>query len=552
MKMKNILVILFFFAPTFLFGQISIIDSLTNLKNTTSDTTKILAICELIERKIDVNDTSSLSLLFEEGIKTSEELNFNRGLVKLYGHYGKLYYYKSDYEKSIESFFTSLKYAEKFGDKLLLAKIYNNISNVFFDLGNFEKAKDYTKKSLKISNEINDKRAISYCFLMFGNIHFANELTDSAEYYYTKVLNIFKENSEKNYEEINDITLIYNNFGALYTATEEFNKALLYYEKALLINEKNGNVKRRSAVFNNNIAGVYQKKKEFEKALLYAFRGLKIAKNILAKDLITDSYFIISGIYSEQNKFDKSLKYLNYYISLKDSLQSGKTNEKITALQIEYKTEKQKQQIILLKKEAEISKLKWFLSLTGTSAFLILVILLLNRRRIKLRKDKLIAVQKQELSKLQLDKAKVEIKFKNKDLENFTRNLEEKNRLIEKFQSGIVQLLDEKNENLKHQKQNELFNMKILTEDDWLEFQSVFSGVYGGFLNKLNDNYPNLTEGDRRQLILMKLGLSGKHAASSLGISYQAVQKARRRLTLKLGLSETKELKEIVENIDND
>ena len=91
--------------------------------------------------------------------------------------------------------------------------------------------------------------------------------------------------------------------------------------------------------------------------------------------------------------------------------------------------------------------------------------------------------------------------------------------------------------------------MKILTDDDWFEFQSIFSGVYEGFISKLDDTFPNLTEGEKRQLILIKIGLSGKHAATSLGISQQAVQKARRRLALKLGLSETKDLKEIVDNL---
>ena len=177
-------------------------------------------------------------------------------------------------------------------------------------------------------------------------------------------------------------------------------------------------------------------------------------------------------------------------------------------------------------------------------------ILFLNRRRIKLKRDKLIAVQKQQLSEIKFEKAEIELKYQNKDLENFTRNLEEKNVLIEKFQSGIVQLLTEKNDDLKNQKQSELLNMKILTDDDWFEFKSVFSGVYEGFLKKLEARFPKLTEGEKRQLILIKIGLSGKHAARSLGISNQAVQKARRRLALKLGLSETNDLKEIVKELE--
>ena len=83
MKKNLLLLILFSFFSIYLYGQNRIIDSLSNLVNSTTDTTKALAICELIERKIDIYDIDDISFLFEEGINISEEHDFKKGLIKL-------------------------------------------------------------------------------------------------------------------------------------------------------------------------------------------------------------------------------------------------------------------------------------------------------------------------------------------------------------------------------------------------------------------------------------------------------------------------------------
>ena len=96
------------------------------------------------------------------------------------------------------------------------------------------------------------------------------------------------------------------------------------------------------------------------------------------------------------------------------------------------------------------------------------------------------------------------------------------------------------------EKKEELRNLKILTEDDWVKFKSIFKDVYSEQTLKIDHLSPNLSEGDKRQLMLIKLGFSINQSAEILGVGYRAIQKARQRLAQKLNLKSSKDISNII------
>jgi DNA-binding CsgD family transcriptional regulator len=93
----------------------------------------------------------------------------------------------------------------------------------------------------------------------------------------------------------------------------------------------------------------------------------------------------------------------------------------------------------------------------------------------------------------------------------------------------------------------ELENRKILINEDWEKYIEIFNVLHPNFLDNVLIKYPNLTEGDKRQLIMVKLDYSRAKAALILGISPASVKRAKQRLARKLNLKDITELKDFVE-----
>jgi DNA-binding CsgD family transcriptional regulator len=133
---------------------------------------------------------------------------------------------------------------------------------------------------------------------------------------------------------------------------------------------------------------------------------------------------------------------------------------------------------------------------------------------------------------------------------NFTEHVIAKNKFINELEARLEELkatqaaVGENSESL-----SQLYQFKILTEDDWRQFKIHFDKVHPGFITMLRDRYPDLAPAEERQFLLIKLNISNKECADMLGISLPGVKKNRYRLKKRFGLSEQDDLDEFVKNI---
>jgi DNA-binding CsgD family transcriptional regulator len=168
----------------------------------------------------------------------------------------------------------------------------------------------------------------------------------------------------------------------------------------------------------------------------------------------------------------------------------------------------------------------------------------LNRQRLKRKKEL-------ELAALEKENARQQLAFAQQELLDYTNKLKEKNELIESFRAEVARIQEneqqQQTDRVLHLSQ--LLNASILTEDDWKTFRELFEKVHTGFFARLRTQLPDLTPGDIRLLTLTKLNLSGKEIAGMLGISYEAVKKARQRLRKKIEMSPALGLEDIVQQL---
>lgn len=99
------------------------------------------------------------------------------------------------------------------------------------------------------------------------------------------------------------------------------------------------------------------------------------------------------------------------------------------------------------------------------------------------------------------------------------------------------------------QKFNNILHATILTDEDWERFKKTFQEVYPNFFAFLRFRFPAITASELRLAALIKMNLSLKEAASTLGISASSVKKSRYRLKIRLGLKDEESLEEFIVGI---
>ena len=81
---------------------------------------------------------------------------------------------------------------------------------------------------------------------------------------------------------------------------------------------------------------------------------------------------------------------------------------------------------------------------------------------------------------------------------------------------------------------NDLTHTKILTNDDWRGFKSMFIEAYPNFMNSVLKINPETSEAELRMACMLRLNLSNEEIGNMLGISKDSARKTSLRLRERL------------------
>jgi hypothetical protein len=164
-----------------------------------------------------------------------------------------------------------------------------------------------------------------------------------------------------------------------------------------------------------------------------------------------------------------------------------------------------------------------------------------------------ITAQNDELSKQREELASQNealLESKKQQLEIYSQTLIEKSDLISHL-SGEIESLRKNHASDREQVKNfsKVLNATILTDEDWEKFKKTFEEVYPNFFASLRYRFPDITASELRLAGLIKLNLSLKEAANTLGISSESVKKSRYRLKKKIALQEEDSLEDFIRHL---
>ena len=266
-------------------------------------------------------------------------------------------------------------------------------------------------------------------------------------------------------------------------------------------------------------------------------------------------YLRLSQTHEKLGNFDSAYVYLAKYDSIKSDLLGQSKLQAMEELEDEYESREQKAKMEALERENEILFSRNVAFIVAGVVMLIagwvVLILLVSRFR---KNQKLILAEnealeaKEIMTRTQLALSEKELEAKKVELKAFLDRVMDKERLISSLEGKVAELEGriESGDPNKQEIRNELARMRILTDEDWGEFRTHFGNVYPNLIERLTEQHPDLSQGEIRIFLLMKLGLESAQMTNMLGVSKEGVKKARYRLRKRLGLEKEENMLQFI------
>lgn len=197
---------------------------------------------------------------------------------------------------------------------------------------------------------------------------------------------------------------------------------------------------------------------------------------------------------------------------------------------------------------------------------LILIYLFFLQQKLRLKAEKDILVQQNQLfvsqkamNDLEMRTYAVEnealtlkLQAKRKEFMDIALNINDQRLFLEKISSGInevVKITDDDERSQKLTKLSLLVKQKMSFPQEKKEFYMQVEEIHKDFDLKLKTNFPNLTNLEKKLAGLLRLNLSTKEISTLLNISPKSVEVSRYRLKKKMNLDKDKTLNNFINNL---
>ncbi len=323
------------------------------------------------------------------------------------------------------------------------------------------------------------------------------------------------------------VAVTLNNFGIRLSLQNRPAEAIPYFQQAIPTFHKTGLYKEEGKTM-NNLAEAYCRLRRFGLAIQTYDTCVDFNKRNNQMDNLIMNYMGLSVLYDTMQDYQMANKYLLQHYHLKDSLIGAQTQLKIADLELKYESKE---------KELELQQTQVKLSATqqiverGALIFL-WVILLVGIGLWRWR--------------LQTHATQHERKLSAENLNDLTRILLEKNTRLTALEEQLSRQKSSMGD-LTDFEEN-LYDHRILTPEDWASFKAYFERAYPGYLQRLRRAHPALSDAEERLFLFIKLNLTTRETASILGISVESVKKTRNRLRHRLDLAQEAILEEHIQS----
>lgn len=323
-----------------------------------------------------------------------------------------------------------------------------------------------------------------------------------------------------------------NNFGILLSQQNRPKEGIPYIQRAITLYQQQEKHKEEAQAI-NNLADAYRRLRQYNLAIETYRRCIKINKAFNLQENLIINYMGLYVLYEEKADFRTANYFLIKHYDVRDSLIGAETQQKIAELDVKYQSSAK--ELALQKSQAELTAAQRTLEHIGVG--IMIALLLVSFGIWRWRVQNLLA--KRELTQ------------NKENLANLTQLFLEKNQLLVSLEAQLTEQSKPREiGSVAVDFEDNLYNQRILTDEDWSAFKGYFDKAYPGYLSRLRSEYPKISDAEERLFLFIKLNLNSKEIAAILGISAGSVKKTRYRLRKRLGLEEYMDLDEYIRTFE--
>jgi two-component system sensor histidine kinase/response regulator len=335
-----------------------------------------------------IDKDNEARIYFKKAIDLAHKLNSQEQIAKVFLTKGVYYRDNFNYFESIKNLNKALPYLENSKDSKQLSKLDFYLGQSYFFVYSEDIAFKYYLRALNLYKKDKNEIGIAYCYNGIGTIYSKTNRKVGLSYL-NKSLALFKKNkfykgisssyinlanaTEKTEERIvlynrsiavlnqhkddYNLAINYNNLGDCYINLKEYDRAVIYLEKALVISEKMKS-KPLHALLYLNIAEVKLKQQWYDEAIKYSNLSLDLAKKGEDMEIETANILALSTIYENRSDIKKAFQYKNDYIAAMNRSMKYSNQKKTQLFQSLNELDKSQYELQRLKIENENADLK--------------------------------------------------------------------------------------------------------------------------------------------------------------------------------------------------
>lgn len=470
---------------------------------------------------------------------------------------GLFFYHQGNYARAIELLLDAQKIFRATGQTDRLARNLNELGTVYYYNRQSALARKQYDEALTLYRQQRNSSGIVRTYGQIGHLYEKQGNLGLAFRYQKLALAQARATNERA-----ELGKIYENIGSIFEDRAQYDSARYYYQAALnLARQKRDDVSQLEIV--DNLGDIFRKTNRYAQALDHYRQVVRRASQQGEKYQLNSTYRDLGKTFQLLNQHDSAYHYFELSHDLTDEIYATGNNRQIALLQTLFEVERKDSEIAQLNAENRLNTL-----LIGTGGLVLLLLaglgaVIISRQRLKIRNDRILSEQNQQILRTQNELMQAELQNKQLTSENLTYQLAlqrkeltahtlhliQKNQVLEDLRDELTTILnDDKRDQRKQLKQLVKKIGESFSQDkNWDDFRTTFEQVHPNFFGNLTRQFPDLTSADLRLIALLKMNMNSTDMATLLGISSDSLRVARYRLRKKLGMAEGESLSGFVQ-----
>lgn len=451
------------------------------------------------------------------------------------------YFRVKNYEKSFENYYLAYAVFEKIGfeNTPVIGKFIHDFALSHYFFKNYSEVVRLMKlmKNYPPYNPNHHIQMYNNIGMAYVNLH----EKDSALFYLNTTIGLAKK-----YHQPMWVSIANENIGNIYFKEKKYNDALQFYNDSyqILPKEESEAIQISCA---QSLAKVYIELNQLSESKYYLSdmrvrlcrlqTDLHFGDDQHAQTLLKNYYEIKTNFHHHLKQYEEAFLYNDSLVRMKKWLDSVYHQTTATIPSYRINLNEKQQEIEKVVQQKKKSQLYFWLTFGMISVISGLVFYQLYRSFLHQKSLRLKLLDEKKESLRSEREIQQELNQANDEINLFVSKINEQTTIISKLEDELLKMqesqVDEQQLIQKHIE--DLKRSKILTEDDWIDFQLTFDSAFPEFKGAIKKSEHNITAAEMRYLMLVKLQLTHKEMARTLGVSDAAIRVTWNRLRKKMG-----------------